>query len=116
MGMKNSQDTFPEKMYNLMARLEFLGIYLDNLLIISNSMFEDHLHQLQVMLWRLKRAGLKLYAEKSSLFVPKIEYLGYIQTKDGIKSVNKNIQEVLDSQPPSIPKELRSFLSIVQFY
>ena len=49
-----------------MAGLEFVCTYLDDLLIVSNSTFEDHLHQLQVVLRRLRRAGLKVNAEKSS--------------------------------------------------
>ena len=36
-----------------MAGLEFVRTYLDDLLIISNSTFEDHLHQLQVVLRHL---------------------------------------------------------------
>ena len=53
-----------------MAGLEFVHTYLDDLLIISNSTFEDHLRQLQVVLHRLRRAGLKVNVEKSSFFAP----------------------------------------------
>ena len=60
MGVNVSPDT---KMSDLMAGLEFVRTYLDDLLIISNSTFEDHLHQLQVVLWRLRRVGLKVNAE-----------------------------------------------------
>ena len=49
------------------------------------------------MLQRLKRAGNKVNAEKSPFFAPGIEYyLGYMLVKDGIKSVQKNVQSVLD--------------------
>ena len=74
----------------------YVPTYLDDLLIISNSTFDDHLHQLQVVLRRLRRAGLKVNAEKSSIFAPEIEYLGYLLTKDGIKPVQKKVQAVLD--------------------
>ena len=50
MGVNVSPDIFQEKMSDLMAGLEFVHTYLDDLLIISNSRFEDHLHQLQVVL------------------------------------------------------------------
>ena len=79
-----------------MAGPELAHIYLDDLPIISNSTFEDHLRQLQVLIKRLKRVGLKVNAKKSSLSVPEIEYLGYMLTKDSIKSVQKKVQAALD--------------------
>ena len=63
MGVNVSPDIFQEKMSDLMAGLEFVRTYLDDLLIISNSTFEDHLYQLQVVLRILRRAGLKVNAE-----------------------------------------------------
>ena len=116
MGVNVSPDVFQEKMSSLMQDLEYVRTYLDDLLIISNGSFEEHLQQLGRVLQRLRRAGLKINAEKSSFFAPEIEYLGYLLTKDGIKPVQKKIQAVLDLQPPTTLKELRSFLGMVQFY
>ena len=116
MGINVSPDIFQEKMSILMDGLEFVRTYLDDLLIISNSTFEDHLRQLSTVLQRLRRAGLKINAEKSSFFSPEIEYLGYLLTRDGIKPVQKKIQAVLDLQAPTTLKQLRSFLGMVQFY
>ena len=116
MGVNVSPDIFQEKMSDLMSGLEFVRTYLDDLLIISNSSFEDHLQQLKVVLQRLRRVGLKVNAEKSSFFAPEIEYLGYMLTKDGIKPVQKKVQAVLDLQPPTTLKQLRSLLGMVQFY
>ena len=99
MGVNVSPDMFQEKLSNLMAGLEFVRTFLDDLLIISNLTFEDHLYQLQTFLWKLRRAGLKVNAEKSSFFAPEIEYLGYMLTKDGIKPVQKEVQTILDLQP-----------------
>ena len=65
MGVNVSPDIFQEKMSILMDGLESVRTYLDDLLIISNSTFEDHLHQLSTVLQRLRRAGLKINAEKS---------------------------------------------------
>ena len=83
LGVNVSPDIFQEKMSILMDGLEFVRTYLDDLLIISNSTFEDHLRQLSTVLQRLRRAGLKINAEKSSFFSPEIEYLGYLLTKEG---------------------------------
>ena len=76
MGVNVSPDIFQEKMSNLMSGLEFVHTYLDDLLIISNLTFEDHLCQLQIVFWRLRRVGPNINAEKSSFFAPETKYLG----------------------------------------
>ena len=116
MGVSVSPDVFQEKISDLMEGLEFIRTYLDDLLIISNSTFEEHLQQLVTVLKRLQRAGLKINAEKSFFFAPEIEYLGYMLTKEGVKPVQKKVQAVLDLQPPTTLKQLRSLLGMVQFY
>ena len=87
-----------------------------SLLIISNSTFEEHLQQLVTVLKRLQKAGLKINAENSFFFAPEIEYLGYMLTKEGVKPVQNKVQAVLDLQPPTTLKQLRSLLGMVQFY
>ena len=57
-------------MSELIDGLEFVCTYLDDLLIIS---FDDHLHQLDTVLYRLCIAGLKINVEKSAFFVPEID-------------------------------------------
>ena len=116
MGVNVSPDVFQEKMSELMEGLEFVRTYLDDLLIISNGSFGDHLRQLDTVLSRLRTAGLKINVEKSAFFAPEIEYLGYLLTKEGIKPVPNKVQAVLDLQPPTTLKQLRSLLGMVQFY
>ena len=116
MGINESPDIFQEKMSIPIDGLQFVCTYLDDLLVISNSTFEDHLHQLSKVLQRLQRARLKINAERSSFLSPEIEYLGYLLIKEGIKPVQKKIQAVLDLQAPTTLKELRRFLVMVRFY
>ena len=96
-----------------MAGQEFVCTYLDDLLIISISTFEDQLYQLEVVVWRLRRAELKVNAEKSSFFALEIEFLGYMLTKNSIQLIQDKIYDILDSQPPITLKQLRSFLGMV---
>ena len=81
-----SPDIFQEKISHLMAGQEFVHTHMDDILIISMSTFGDHLCQLQVVLQRLRRVGLKVNAEKSSFLAPEIEYfLGMAQFTDMLK-------------------------------
>ncbi len=64
MGIAGSPDIFQEKMSNLMATLEFIQTYLDDLLIITKGSLKDHLEKLSMVLTRLQDAGLKINANK----------------------------------------------------
>ena len=60
MGLCNSPDIFQEKMSELMEGLEYVCTYIDDLLIISKDLFEDHLSKVGAILERLRKAGLRL--------------------------------------------------------
>ena len=99
-----------------MAALEFVRAYLDDLLCITRASLEDHLEKLRLVLIRLRDAGLKVNADKSSFCAHETEYLGYILTRDGIKPQQKKVQAILALTPPTSVKELRTFLGMVQYY
>ena len=48
-----------------MADLEYVRAYIDDLLIIANSSFEDHMDKMDEGLTRVQQAGLKVNAKKS---------------------------------------------------
>ena len=116
MGVNCSPDIFQEKMSELMEELDYVRTYLDDLLVIGNTTFDDHLDQLRTVLRQLSRAGLKVNAEKSSFCAPEIEYLGYMLTADGIRPTEQKVKAILDLQPPQTLRELRRVLGMVQYY
>jgi hypothetical protein len=116
MGIAGSPNIFQSKMLELKEDLEYVQAYLDNLLCISRSSLEDHLEKLEEVLRRLCDKGLKVNAEKSTFCTLEIECLGYILTRDGIKPQSNKVQAILAIQPPTNVKELRHFLSMVQYY
>ena len=109
MGIAGSPDIFQEKMSDLMATLEFVRTYLDDLLIITKGSLEDHLEKLRVVLIRLQDAGLKINANKSKFCALETEYLGYILTRDSIKPRLNKVQAMLALAPPRNVKEADSW-------
>jgi hypothetical protein len=103
-------------MLELMESLEFVRVYLDNLLCISKLSLEDHLEKLEEVLRRLCDAGLKVDAAKSTFCALEIEYLGYVLTIDGIKPQGNKVQAILAIKPPTGARQLRHFLGMVQYY
>eukprot|EP00804_Cyclotella_cryptica_P029062 CCRYP_005240-RA/>CCRYP_005240-RA protein AED:0.41 eAED:0.47 QI:0/0/0/1/0/0/3/0/297 len=94
-------------MSELMATLEFVRTYLDDLLCISKGSLEDHLNKLRRVFIRLRDAGLTVNARK---------ILGYVLSRDGIKPQPKKVQAILALTPPQNVKQLRRFLGMVQYY
>ena len=116
MGVACSPDIFQAKISELMATLEFVRAYIDDLLCITKGDFVDHLAKLKLVLQRLQDANLKVNAVKSNFCAVETEYLGYILSRDGIKPQPKKVQSILALTPPTSVKELRRFLGMVQYY
>ncbi len=100
----------------LMESLEYVRAYLDDLLCISKLSLEGHLENLEEVLRRLRDAGLKVNAAKSTFCALEIEYRGYVLTIDGIKPQSNKVQAILAIKPPTGVKQLRHFLGMVQYY
>jgi hypothetical protein len=95
---------------DLMASLDFVQAYMDDLLIIMRRTLDEHLQKMESVLTRLHDARLKVNVAESSFCAHEIEYLGYILTREGIKPQPKKVQAILTLYPPNNIKELRHFL------
>jgi hypothetical protein len=62
-------------MSKLVQDMEYVKTYLDNLLILKNDSFKDHILKLEMVLARVSTAGMRVNISKSRLFAEQIEYL-----------------------------------------
>jgi hypothetical protein len=60
MGFGGSADIFQAQIMDLMASLEFVQTYIDNLLIIMRGTLDEHLQETETVLTSLRDAGLKI--------------------------------------------------------
>jgi hypothetical protein len=116
MGIACSPEIFQSKMLELMESLDYVKVYLDDLLCISRSSLEDHLEKLEEVLRCHRNAGFEVNAEKSTFCALEIEYLGYILARDGIKPQSNKVQAILAIQPPTGVRQLRHFIGMMQYY
>jgi hypothetical protein len=115
MGYAGSADIFQAEIMLLMEALEYVRAYIDDLLVITRGTLDDHLEKkLREVLRRLRETGLKVNA--TIFLYPRVEYLGHILTREGMKPQPKKVQAILALNPPHNVKELRHFLSMVQYY
>ncbi len=116
MGFAGSADIFQAEMGNLMATLEYVRAYIEDLLFITKGSLNDQLDKLKQVFIRLRNAGLKINAIKSVFCAQETEYLGYILTSGGIKTQPKKVQAILAFNLPNNFKVLQRFLGMVQYY
>jgi hypothetical protein len=76
-------------MSNLVQDMEYVKTYLDDLLILTNSNFKDHLLKLEMVLARLSSDDIS----KSKFFADQIEYLAgrYRITRQGIQPIRNKV-------------------------
>ena len=103
-------------MNNLFRDLDFVREYIDDLLVTSNGSYEDHLTKVDIVLSRLKKAGLKVNTKKSHFYRTEVEYLGYLITRNGIKAQPKKVSAIHNMAAPKTRKQRRSFLGLVNYY
>ena len=113
MGLSGAPDIFQEKMSSLADHLEHAQVYLDDLLVLTNGSFDDHLSKLGKVLELLSQEGLKCNADKCSFGAKEVEYLGYLLTRDGIRPVPTKIKSILALSPPKNVGQVRRLLGMI---
>ncbi len=74
MGFSGSADIFQAEMGNLMATLEYVRAYIDNLLVITKGSLDDLLDKLKQIFIQLCDPGHKINAAKSFFCAQETEY------------------------------------------
>ena len=64
MGIKNCPDIFQKVMNDLLGDLEYIRVYLDDILIISHDDYANHIDKLRVVFQRLNQIGFKINIKK----------------------------------------------------
>eukprot|EP00833_Pecoramyces_ruminatium_P013479 jgi/Orpsp1_1/1187511/evm.model.d7180000058263.1 len=92
-----------------------LFVYIDDLIIFSNSIEEHIVHLCQVFKI-LNDNNLKINIEKCSFFKTKVELLGHILTTEGISPIPAKVRIILSWVPPKNLTQLKSFLGAIGYY
>jgi hypothetical protein len=113
--LKNASQSFQRMMDSLFRGLDFVFIYLDDILVASGSR-EEHLQHLHAVFGVLQRAGLVINVDKSLFLQESIEFLGHQVNSEGIAPLASQVQAVHEFKRPGTQKELQRFLGLVNFY
>lgn len=116
-GLTNAPATFMDLMQRTFRPYldEFVIVYLDDILIYSNSL-EEHLGHLRLVLDKLRES--KLYAKMSKCEWAKRElaFLGHVVGERGLKMDDRKIAAIQAWPPLKDVKAVRSFLGLAGYY
>ncbi|CAK9782872.1 unnamed protein product [Cutaneotrichosporon oleaginosum] len=93
----------------------FVIVYLDDILIFSNTK-EEHVDHVNQVLAKLREHELWAHASKCEFHKNEVDYLGYIVTPEGIKMDPKKVSAIIDWPTPTNLNGVRSFLGFANFY
>ena len=111
----------PSVFQNMASRLlqgfeSFSKVYMDDILIHTNSNIEDHLLHVQKVLDRIRKHNLRLKLSKCKFLQTELNYLGFIVSSEGIKPDTAKIDAIRSLQPPTSVKQVRSLVGMASWY
>jgi hypothetical protein len=107
--------TMMNKIFQDLITKGVVSVYLDNILIFTNSL-EEHCRITRLVLDRMRKHKLYLWPEKCEFEKTRIEYLGVIILHNKVEMDLVKIAGVADWPTPSNEKEVQSFVGFVNFY
>ena len=114
-GLKNAGATFQRIIDNMFMNFENCFAYFDDILIFSESE-ESHKNDLEKVFQILNENGLKISLKKCSFFQPKLDFLGYEISQNGLKPTESKLNDIKNFPQPKDSKSLRRFLGLINFY
>lgn len=114
-GLRNASQTFQRFMNRVCLGLDFVLVYIDDLLIVSKS-HEDHKNHLKIILERLVEYGLNVNSSKCVFGADKLEFLSHKVTKDGIYPSNERIEAIENYPTPCSVKQIQRFVGMINYY
>ena len=112
----NAPPIFQRVMNNLIAtgRWNFVVVYLDDILIFSDTV-ADHKEHVAEVLSILQKARFQVSPPKYVIAVTKIEFLSHIITAAGIEPSPDEIQAVLDIPSPKTLTQANRFIGKIGY-
>ena len=116
-GLCNAPATFQRIMNKVLGDSihKYVMVYLDDVIIYSKS-FEEHLRHIEDVLNRIRRANLRLKAEKCHFGASELQFLGHVVGKDGVKPDPKKVEKIENYPIPKNIRELRGALGLFSYY
>ena len=116
-GLTNAPAVFQFLMNDILREFLdfFVVVYLDDILIYSNSE-EEHIKHVKLVLQRLRENKLYAKLEKCSFHKQDVEFLGYIVSDKGVSMDPTKISSIKSWPVPASIRDVQCFLGFANFY
>jgi hypothetical protein len=116
-GLTNAPATFQAFLNDVLRESldTFIVIYLDDILIYSDTL-EEHYDHVRSVLQRLKDADLQVKLEKCQFHVQTVEFLGYVISPEGISMDPAKIEAIVSWPTPNSVRDIQVFIGFANFY
>lgn len=116
MGLRNAPAIHQRHVNRALQKYigKFCHIYLDDIIIWSNSI-DEHMKHSRLILQALKDNGLYCNLKKTKLFQTEVNFLGHTINRAGIHPDDKKIERIMNWPILTSAKEVRQFLGLVRY-
>jgi hypothetical protein len=115
MGLFISPNIYQEKMSAIFSDMETVICFIDDIALITNRSFGNHLNKLDEILQQLKENNLQVNGNKSSFCAIEAKFLGFVLTQQGVKPQVKKVKAIVKIPKPKTVKQVYSFIGMINY-
>ena len=113
-GLKPMSSIFQRTMAEIFSDMDFVYIYIDDIIIASCTM-EEHREHVRKVLERLNERNIRISLKKLEVARRSIKILGMEVSEEGIRPDERKVRQIMDWAFPETHKEALRFLGVVAF-
>jgi hypothetical protein len=114
-GVSNSSTNFQRLMDTVLKSLVGTECFIGDIVVFSSNA-EEHALRLEIVLRRFDQVILLLHPGKCMLAQPRVLYLGFVLSEDGISASPDKMKGAKNYPVPQNVKDVRAFLGLASFY
>ena len=114
-GLRNSGQTFQRFINHVTRGLDFVFVYLDDLLVTSPD-HKTHKKHLKILYARLAEYGIIIGPEKCQFGATELSFLGHHVCAEGISPLPSAVDAIVNFVKPEKQRALRRYLGMVNYY
>ena len=114
-GLRYSGQTFQRFIDHVTRGLDFVFVYLDDLLVTSPD-HETHNKHLKILFKRLTEYGIIIGRDKCQFGTTELSFLGHYVCPEGISPLPTAVDAIVNFVKPEKQRALRRYLGMVNYY
>ncbi|KAI2647390.1 Transposon Tf2-8 polyprotein [Labeo rohita] len=113
-GISIAPEIFQRKMNELLADMEGVAVYMDDVIVYGKDMTE-HDNHLKRVLERMESVGLKLNKDKCVFRKAELSFLGHVVDAQDVRADPEKVRAISDLHEPNNINELRRALGLINY-